>query len=172
MDIQSAPQKSDPAQLWREAVRGIDTVTQGRIRHYLEELQWRECDRGRMTIKVNGSAQDRNWINDRLRENFERELWRLTQQMYTVYFTMDIENVQLLPNFSRGPIRRIVWPADSQIPVVAGDWTFLPDGRIRAGYDREELERALSHPSLVRRIDLAAILAEVFAPALGRLGAE
>ena len=50
----------------------------------------------------------------------------------------------LLPMLLRGPVRRIRWRADSPMPVVAGDWTLLADGRLEAGYDADEFMRALT----------------------------
>ena len=49
----------------------------------------------------------------------------------------------LLPNLTRGLVRRIRWPVDSTVPVVAGDSRVLADGRIEAGYDVDEFWRAL-----------------------------
>jgi len=44
----------------------------------------------------------------------------------------------------------ICWPADTEVPTVHGKWQRLPDGRIQAVYDADELAVCLSIVELVR----------------------
>jgi len=43
-----------------------------------------------------------------------------------------------------GPRITIRWEKGSKIPAIAGEWRWLPDGRIEAMYNSEELKKCLA----------------------------
>src|SRR3990167_5889884 len=147
----------EDAELWKTALDGIQEITKGRTNGNLTHLQYHRSDGNRLMIKVNGPKQERDWLNDRLREAFERELWRLTQRFYTVEFMLDIPTMFVTPNMGERMGRWIEWPPAKDMPVVAGCWRVTECGSLRSGYTPEELSRALQ---MVGRVVPALVAAQ------------
>jgi len=147
----------EDAELWKTALAGIQELTKGRTNGNLTHLKYHRSDGNRLVIKVNGPKQERDWLNDRLREAFERELWRLTQRFYVVEFLNDIPTMKVMPSAGDRYGRWIEWPPEKDMPVVAGCWMMTERGSLRSGYTPEELSRALQ---MIGRIVPALVAAQ------------
>ena len=134
---------TDDSELWKAALAGVQEITKGRTNGYLTHLEYQRSDGNRLMIKVNGPSQERDWLNDRLRENFERELWQLTQKFYTVEFMLNIPTAFVLPTAGDRFGMWIEWGTGRDMPVVAGCWKLLECGSLQSGYTPEELSRAM-----------------------------
>lgn len=134
---------TEDAELWKAARAGVQEITKGRTNGNLTHLEYQRSDGMRLMIKVNGPKQERDWLNDRLREAFERELWRLTQKFYTVEFMLDIPTMKVMPTAGDRYGVWIEWPPAKDMPVVAGCWLMTDCGSLRSGYTPAELSRAL-----------------------------
>src|SRR3990167_1324127 len=108
----------EDAELWKTALAGIQEITKGRTNGPLTHLEYLRSDGNQMVIKVNGPSQERDWLNDRLRDNFERELWRLTQKFYIVKFVLSIPTRLILPTAGDRFGIWIEWGIGRDIPVV------------------------------------------------------
>ena len=156
----------EDAELWKTALSGIQEITKGRTNGHLTHLQYHRSDGNRIVIKVNGPKQERDWLNDRLRDNLERELWRLTQRFYVVEFLNDIPTMKILPSAGDRYGRWIEWPPEKDVPVVAGCWLMTECGSLKSGYTPEELSRAMQ---MIGRILPAVVIAAEMKPHLKRL---
>ena len=148
---------TEDAELWKTAVAGIQEITKGRTNGNLTHLQYHRSDGNRLVIKVNGPKQARDWLNDRLRDNLERELWRLTQRFYVVEFMLNIPTMKVMPSAGDRYGRWIEWPPERDMPVVAGCWLMTECGSLKSGYTPEELSRALQ---MIGRILPAQVAAQ------------
>src|SRR3990167_741543 len=156
----------EDAELWKTALAGIQEITKGRTNGNLTHLQYHRTDGNRLVITVNGPKQERDWLNDRLREVFERELWRLTQRFYVVEFINDIPTMKVMPIAGERYGRWIEWPPEKDMPVVAGCWLMTMRGSLKSGYTPGELSRAMQ---MIGRILPAQVAAQEMRGCLKKL---
>ena len=154
---------TEDAELWKAALAGVQEITKGRTNGHLTHLEYQRSDGNRLLIKVNGPNQERDWLNDRLREVFERELWRLTQKFYTVEFMLNIPSMKVMPSAGERLGVWIEWGPGRDMPVVAGCWRLSERGRLSSGYTPGELSRAMQMigrilPESVARTEMRACL--------------
>ena len=133
----------EDAELWKTALAGVQEITRGRTNGNLTHLEYQRSDGNRLVIRVNGPKQERDWLNDRLRDNLERELWRLTQRFYVVEFMLEIPTMKVMPAAGDRYGRWIEWQPAKDMPVVAGCWFMTERGSLKSGYTPEELSRAM-----------------------------
>ena len=160
---------TEDAELWRVALDGIAEVTQGRTNDLLLLLKYLRSDGNRMLVKVNGPRQERDWLNDRLKGNLERELWRLTQRVYAVEFVLDIPTMRILPSAGDRFGMWIEWRPYEDMPVVAGCWRMGQYGELSSGYTPEELSQAMR---MIGRALPAGVARKEMKPHLRRLEIE